>query len=197
MTSRLPLRRRSCRTRRQRLPARPRGRRRGDAFDPGQNPNARGCRRPSAAVSFRFPQAHRSALTGDAARATRSIWRTPAVRVTRRELCRHLRLETRAASAALTTLPPSATPRDEFDLGIGYMQRKDYALAEETMRNFVQNYPSDPLVAELAVLARREFFPAPAIPRRRGSLPRRDHQVRQIGESPPTPCCGWDNRWRP
>ena len=52
------------------------------------------------------------------------------------------------ASAALTTLPPSATPKDEFDLGIGYMQRKDYALAEETMKNFAQNYPSDPLISD-------------------------------------------------
>ena len=52
------------------------------------------------------------------------------------------------ASAALATLPPSATPKDEFDLGIGYMQRKDYALAEETMKNFAQKYPSDPLVAD-------------------------------------------------
>ena len=45
-------------------------------------------------------------------------------------------------------MPPSATPKDEFDLGIGYMERKDYALAEETMRNFAQKYPSDPLMAD-------------------------------------------------
>ena len=82
------------------------------------------------------------------------------------------------ASAALTTLPPSATSKDEFDLGIGYMQRKDYALAEETMKNFAQKYPSDPLIADLAILARRELFPAPAISRRRGGLSRRDHQIR-------------------
>jgi tol-pal system protein YbgF len=50
--------------------------------------------------------------------------------------------------AGLTTLPPSATPRDEFDLGIGYIQRKDYALAEETMRNFTQKYPSDRLTSD-------------------------------------------------
>jgi tol-pal system protein YbgF len=50
--------------------------------------------------------------------------------------------------SGLATLPPSATPRDEFDLGIGYMERKDYALAEQTMRNFAQKYPSDPLVAD-------------------------------------------------
>ncbi len=67
------------------------------------------------------------------------------------------------AGTGLTTLPPSATPKDEFDLGIGYMQRKDYALAEETMKNFAQKYPSDRLIADFAILARRELLPAPAI----------------------------------
>ena len=52
------------------------------------------------------------------------------------------------ATASLTTLPPSATPRDEFDLGIGYIQRKDYALAEETMWNFAAKYPSDALLPD-------------------------------------------------
>ncbi|HVV41870.1 MAG TPA: tol-pal system protein YbgF [Nitrobacter sp.] len=52
------------------------------------------------------------------------------------------------ANDGLTTLPPSASPRDEFDLGIGYMQRKDYALAEETMRNFTRKYPSDALTGD-------------------------------------------------
>jgi tol-pal system protein YbgF len=58
----------------------------------------------------------------------------------------------------LTTLPPSATPRDEFDLGIGYMQRKDYALAEETMRNFAQKYPADPLLADSQYWLGESFF---------------------------------------
>jgi len=39
--------------------------------------------------------------------------------------------------------PPSATPRDEFDLAYGYVQRKDYALAEDGLRNFLKKYPSD------------------------------------------------------
>jgi tol-pal system protein YbgF len=51
-------------------------------------------------------------------------------------------------TGALTTLPPSATPRDEFDLGVGYIERKDYALAEETMRNFTRKYPGDPLLSD-------------------------------------------------
>src|SRR5713226_6030435 len=62
------------------------------------------------------------------------------------------------AAGTLTTLPPSATPKDEFDLGIGYMQRKDYALAEETMRNFAQKYPSDPLTADSQYWLGESFF---------------------------------------
>jgi len=64
----------------------------------------------------------------------------------------------RGTGAALTTLPPSATPKDEFDLGIGYMQRKDYALAEETMRNFAQKYPSDPLIADSQYWLGESYF---------------------------------------
>ena len=55
------------------------------------------------------------------------------------------------------TLPPSATPRDEFDLGIGYMQRKDYALAEEDHHRFAQKYPGDPLMAVSQFSLRREL----------------------------------------
>ncbi len=114
-------------------------------------------------------------------RASRSIWPTPAARGSRRRRP-HRRRAPRRGPAALTTLPPSATPKDEFDLGIGYMQRKDYALAEETMSNFAQKYPERSADRGFAILARRKLLPAPAISRRRRSLPRRDHQIRQVGE---------------
>jgi tol-pal system protein YbgF len=45
-------------------------------------------------------------------------------------------------------LPPSATPKDEYDLAYGYLLRKDYALAEESFRGFVRKYPNDRLVAD-------------------------------------------------
>ncbi len=45
-------------------------------------------------------------------------------------------------------LPPSATPRDEYDLAYGYLVRKDYALAEESFRTFVRKYPTDRLTPE-------------------------------------------------
>jgi tol-pal system protein YbgF len=58
----------------------------------------------------------------------------------------------------LVTAPPSNSPRDEYDLGIGYMQRKDYALAEETMRNFAQKYPNDALVGDSQYWLGESFF---------------------------------------
>lgn len=46
------------------------------------------------------------------------------------------------------TLPPSQTPKDEFDLGYGYVLRKDYALAEDALRGFLTKYPSDGLAPD-------------------------------------------------
>ena len=63
-----------------------------------------------------------------------------------------------AAGLAPPTAPPSQTPKDEFDLGIGYMQRKDYALAEETMRGFTQKHPSDRLVGDAQYWLGESFF---------------------------------------
>ena len=83
------------------------------------------------------------------------------------------------ASAALTTLPPSATSKDEFDLGIGYMQRKDYALAEETMKNFAQKYPSDPLIADWPYWWPGEsYFQRQQYRDAAEAFSRRDHQIR-------------------
>ena len=84
----------------------------------------------------------------------------------RRRRRRHSRLSAGASSGypragrwpGLATLPPSATPRDEFDLGIGYMQRKDYALAEQTMKNFAQKYPSDPLLGDAQYWLGESYF---------------------------------------
>jgi tol-pal system protein YbgF len=45
-------------------------------------------------------------------------------------------------------LPPSQSPRDEYDLAYGYLLRKDYAAAEDSFRIFLRNYPNDPLASE-------------------------------------------------
>ena len=38
------------------------------------------------------------------------------------------------------------------------MQRKDYELAEKTMRNFAQKYPGDPLAADSQYWLGESFF---------------------------------------
>ena len=45
-------------------------------------------------------------------------------------------------------LPPGNTPKDEYDLAYGYVLHKDFALAEQTFRDFLHKYPSDRLSPE-------------------------------------------------
>jgi tol-pal system protein YbgF len=130
------------------------GRRRGDAFDPNQAPNAPGAPRALGGGQLPVAEAPVGAPGGRGAGEPLDLGSTSpstpggALPPPRGP----------GATAALTTLPPSATPKDEFDLGIGYMQRKDYALAEETMRNFAQKYPSDPLIADSQYWLGESFF---------------------------------------
>ncbi len=48
----------------------------------------------------------------------------------------------------LATLPPTALPQDEYDMAYGYVLRKDYALAEQTFRDFLRKYPNERLVPD-------------------------------------------------
>jgi tol-pal system protein YbgF len=131
-------------------------RRRGDAFDPGQAPNAPGAPRALGGGQLPIPPgAPIGAPGGRAAGEPLDLANTGGPRNPAGALPPP---RGPGASAALTTLPPSATSKDEFDLGIGYMQRKDYALAEETMRNFAQKYPSDPLMADSQYWLGESFF---------------------------------------
>ena len=122
----------------------PTGRRRGDAFDPNQNPNAPGAPRALGGGQLPVPAEGAVGAPVDLASPSGAL-PPPPPRNTN-------------ATGALTTLPPSATPRDEFDLGVGYIQRKDYALAEETMRNFQRKYPGDPLTPETQFWLGESFF---------------------------------------
>ena len=122
------------------------GHRRGDAFDPSQNPNAPGAPRALGGGQLPIaPEAPIGAPGGRGAGDPLNLANTGAP-------------HNATGGGALTTLPPSATPRDEYDLGVGYIQRKDYALAAETMRNFVRKYPSDPMVADAQFWLGESFF---------------------------------------
>jgi tol-pal system protein YbgF len=53
-----------------------------------------------------------------------------------------------APSPQVATLPPTASPQDEYDMAYGYVLHKDYALAEQSFRDFLKKYPTDRLVPD-------------------------------------------------
>ena len=127
------------------------GGRRGDAFDPNQNPNAPGA--PRALGGGQLPVTDDVAVGAPGGRGAGEPLDLSNVGTRNPNAAPGQAYPPQApaqgnAAASLTTAPPSQTPRDEFDLGIGYIQRKDYALAEETMRNFAVKYPTDKLVPD-------------------------------------------------
>jgi tol-pal system protein YbgF len=139
-------------------PAGPQGRRRGDAFDPSQNPNAPGA--PQALGGGQLPVRQDTGVGVPGGRGPGEpldLANTGGARYPQAGLPPPQ--QPRApAGPGLATAPPSQSPRDEFDLGIGYMQRKDYALAEETMKSFAQKYPSDPLLADSQYWLGESYF---------------------------------------
>jgi tol-pal system protein YbgF len=48
----------------------------------------------------------------------------------------------------LATLPPTASPQDEYDMAYGYILHKDYALAEQAFRDFLSKHPDGKLVPD-------------------------------------------------
>jgi len=125
--------------------------RRSDAFDPTENPNAPGAPRllgsippqPAPAVSpQRGISTEQSTPYGAGAGVPPSVdpgaGRFPAGAGQRNA----------GLGPPNATLPPSSSPRDALDLGMGYLQHRDYALAEETFRDFLSRYPSDRFAAD-------------------------------------------------
>jgi len=53
-----------------------------------------------------------------------------------------------AGGTQLATLPPSSSPKDEYELAYGYVLHKDYPLAEQALRDFLRKYPDEQLVPE-------------------------------------------------
>ena len=53
-----------------------------------------------------------------------------------------------ASDTQLATLPPTASPQDEYDMAYGYVLHKDYALAEQAFREFVTKHPNERLVPD-------------------------------------------------
>jgi tol-pal system protein YbgF len=130
------------------------GQRRGDAFDPSRNPSAPGA--PQALGGGRLPVPAEAPVGGRAPGEPLDLANAGGARYPQGGPPPSP--PGNPNDPALATLPPSNSPRDEYDLGIGYMQRKDYALAEQTMRNFAQKYPNDLLVGDSQYWLGESFF---------------------------------------
>jgi tol-pal system protein YbgF len=130
--------------------------RRGDAFDPTQNPNAPGAPHTLGSIGGPSAPPPMSPSMGDAADEPVGV---PGGRGAGAPLDlatmgppggtpgSALR-NSNAGGAVVATLPPSQTPRDEYDLAYGYVLRKDYALAEEGFRSFLSRYPGDRMTGD-------------------------------------------------
>ncbi len=121
------------------------GGRRSDAFDPVENPNAPGVPRLLGSIPPQPPPpiSGRGAIGGEPTPYYGAPpGPSPGVEPGSG------RLPTGAASRSPVATGPSSSPREIFDLGTGYLQHRDYALAEETFRQFLKRYPSDRLAAE-------------------------------------------------
>jgi tol-pal system protein YbgF len=136
------------------VPARPGDPRpRSDVFDPAAQPSAPGAPRPLGSIiadegddggAIGAPGGRAAGapldlgtLSGQAA-ADPALRQGPAPDVP----------GPRAPAGAQLTMAPSQTPRDEYDLAYGYILRKDYALAENSLRAFLKKYPNDRLAPE-------------------------------------------------
>jgi len=119
-------------------PATPQPGRRNDAFDPNANPNAPGVPRQLGSIVGQ-PSAPERPVGAPGGRNAGEPLDLSSV---------HGGAPQAGGETQVATAAPGQSPRDEFDLGYGYIQRKDYALAEETLRGFVKKYPNDRLTAD-------------------------------------------------
>ena len=137
--------------------------RRGDVFDPAQQPNAPGAPRtlgnqtliaapeptgnepPVGAPGGRDAGAplDLNTLAGNA-----SASEPPSQAGSDLPPPRNVSGNANAGGTQLATLPPTASPKDEYDMAYGYVLHKDYALAEQSFREFLRKYPTERLVPD-------------------------------------------------
>lgn len=120
--------------------------RRGDAFNPSANPNAPGVPRQlgtSTAATEPPPPVSDAPAPGPRQLGAPLDLSRPAG-----ELPPPPPANPSATGTMQATLPPSNSPRDAYDLAYGYVLHKDYALAADTFRGFLRQYPSDRLAPE-------------------------------------------------
>ena len=135
----------------------PSSNRRGDAFDPNANPTAPGAPRPlgTSTAATEPPPIYERPPTADAQGGAAPAPRQPGAPLDLSNLSGRSPPANEAppsaspsGAATVAALPPANTPKEEFDIGYGSMQRKDYATAAEAFGTFLHKFPSDRLAPE-------------------------------------------------
>ena len=124
---------------------------RGDAFDPNANPRAPGAPRALGSLPPGQPSVpQRQEFDDDnvGARGGREPGQPLDLSTMAGNAANDPSLRRGSGDAMAAVSPPANSPRDHFDLGYGYVQRKDYASAEQSFRDFLQRYPNDRMSAD-------------------------------------------------
>jgi tol-pal system protein YbgF len=146
----------------QAMPPSTTGGKRSDVFDPSQNPGAPGAPRslggggmpmqdaavgaPGTAASGAPMDLSGGNMTQTASADPNAALPAPPPRNTSR------------TGQQLATLPPSNSPKDEFELARGYVLHKDYTLAEKAFADFIKRNPGNELVPEANYWLGESFF---------------------------------------
>jgi len=130
--------------------------RRADVFDPAQNPNAPGAPRPLGSpqnepppiVAAEPPVGAPGGRGAGAPLDLSNLSTSPGEAGSTTALPPPPSRNLSATGAVASVAPPTESPKDSYDLAYGYMLRKDYALAEDGFRGFLQKYPNDKRAAD-------------------------------------------------
>jgi tol-pal system protein YbgF len=123
--------------------------RRGDVFDPNRQPNAPGAPRPlgGETASGSPQQAPGAPLDLTGGRNAQPLPPPGATASTQPGIIAPA-APAPNTGGQLATLPPSASPQDEFDMAYGYVLHKDYGLAVQAFRDFLRRHPDERLVPD-------------------------------------------------
>jgi tol-pal system protein YbgF len=134
--------------------------RRSDVFDPSQHPNAPGVPRPLGSIQNEpppiiaaeppvgAPGGRRAGAPLDLSTLSGTAGAEPGAPGAAGSLPAPPSRNLSATGAVAAVAPPSDSPKDTYDLGYGYVLRKDYALAEDTFQAFLKKYPTDRRAAD-------------------------------------------------
>ncbi len=129
--------------------------RRSDAFDPNANPSAPGVPRPLGALPAGQPST--PPIAAEEPVGARG-GREPGAPLDLSNARGGALPPAADPNAVASVAPPSQSPRDQYDLGAGAIERKDYALAEQAFRDFLRKYPSDRLAPDAQFWIGESFF---------------------------------------